>query len=289
MLEHPLNRGARWAALKRYFSWQLGSRIVHGDVLVSFVDKTVLQVCPGMTGATGNIYTGLHEFEDMSFLLHLLRENDLFVDIGANVGSYTILAGGCCGCSCISVEPIKTTFQMLDNNINVNKISDHVRALNMGVGKEAGVLRFTTGLDTVNHVLSETESVDNAEEVPVNSLNALLEGEEPILIKIDVEGFETNVIEGADNILSRTSLLAVIMELNGSGDRYGFNETELHNKMLSFGFETYTYSPFERLLVSLNGVASHSGNTLYVRNIAAVESRIKKAKEYWIANVVTSI
>ena len=73
ILQHPLNRTARRAALKRWFKWQVGSRLVPGDVLVPFVNNTVLVVSPGMTGATQNIYTGLHEFEDCGFLLHLLR------------------------------------------------------------------------------------------------------------------------------------------------------------------------------------------------------------------------
>ena len=47
----------------------------------------------GMTGATGNVYCGLHEFEDMALVLHALRPRDLFVDVGANVGSYTVLGG----------------------------------------------------------------------------------------------------------------------------------------------------------------------------------------------------
>jgi hypothetical protein len=85
VLAHPLNRANKWAALMRYFRWQFGSRLVPGDVLVPFVDKTLLRICPSMTGATGNIYAGLHEFEDMAFVLHLLRENDLFVDVGANI------------------------------------------------------------------------------------------------------------------------------------------------------------------------------------------------------------
>ncbi len=46
ILTHPLNRANKWAALKRYFRWQLGSRLVPGDVLVSFVDKTFLRVRP---------------------------------------------------------------------------------------------------------------------------------------------------------------------------------------------------------------------------------------------------
>lgn len=106
MLNHPLNQGSIRSTLKRFLYWQLGSRLVMGDVLVPFVDNTLLRVRPGMTGATCNIYVGLHEFEDMAFVLHLLRSGDLFVDIGANIGSYTVLAGGAVGAKCISVEPI---------------------------------------------------------------------------------------------------------------------------------------------------------------------------------------
>lgn len=289
ILDHPLNRANRWATLKRYFRWQIGSRLVRGDVLVPFVDKTFLKVRPGMTGATGNIYVGLHEFEDMAFVLHLLREYDLFVDIGANIGSYTILAGGAVGAQCVSVEPIKSTFYLLEENINLNRLSAHVQALNMGIGKEKGVLKFTAGLDTVNHVLSDSEQVDNVVDVPIVPLNELLENQEPSLIKIDVEGFETNVIASADKVLSKPSLLAVIMELNGSGERYGFDEKPLHEKMLSFGFNTYTYSPLDRQLIFLEGQKSDSGNTLYVRNIDEVESRLKSAQQYWIANAARTV
>jgi hypothetical protein len=43
-----------------------------------------------MTGATGNVYYGLHEFQDMAFVTHYLREGYLFADIGANIGSYSV-------------------------------------------------------------------------------------------------------------------------------------------------------------------------------------------------------
>jgi hypothetical protein len=40
-----------------------------------------------MTGATQNLYCELHEYNDMAFLLHFLREEDSFADVGANIGS----------------------------------------------------------------------------------------------------------------------------------------------------------------------------------------------------------
>jgi hypothetical protein len=63
-------------------------------VVVPFVGDTRLLVARGMRGATGNVYVGLHEFEEMAFALHALRPSSRFIDVGANVGSYTVLAAG---------------------------------------------------------------------------------------------------------------------------------------------------------------------------------------------------
>jgi FkbM family methyltransferase len=233
-----------------------------------------------MTGATQNIYTGLHEFEDMAFVLHALRENDVFVDIGANIGSYTVLAGAVVGARCIAFEPIPTTYHHLIQNINLNGISKVVDAQNSGIGSEDGELKFTSGLDTVNHVITESEDKTDSISVPVKSLDSAVGGQFPTIIKIDVEGFESNVIEGASEVLAQESLLAVVMELNGSGSRYGFDERILHKKMLDFGFETFTYSPFARKLIPLNGKNMKSSNTLYLKNREEVQSRVKSARPF---------
>ena len=90
---HPLNRKKPIAGLLRFVDWQIRSR-VQGEVTHPWVGGTKLAVRKGMTGATGNIYCGLHEFPDMAFVLHALKTTDVFLDIGANVGAYTILASG---------------------------------------------------------------------------------------------------------------------------------------------------------------------------------------------------
>lgn len=76
------------------------------EVQFDWIEGARLMVRNGMTGATGNIYCGLHEFTDMSFVLHLLRPDDLFVDVGANIGSYTVLGKVCKtpGQTCLSAE-----------------------------------------------------------------------------------------------------------------------------------------------------------------------------------------
>jgi len=73
---------------------------------------------------------------------------------------------------------------------------------------------------------------------------------------------------------------AVIMELNGSGSRYGFDESAIHMRMRDYGFNTFVYMPFERVLSPLNGKNARSGNTLYIRNIDRVKKRLATAPKF---------
>lgn len=281
---HPLNQGRKLSAILGFIRWQVASRIIDSAIAINFVNGTRLLTSNGMTGATGNIYTGLHEFEDMAFIMHLLRARDGFVDVGANVGSYTVLASGAVGANTISIEPVPSTFLHLLDNINLNAISGKVSALNVGVGSEQGVLKFTAVLDTVNHVVATSEESAETIEVEVKTLDDILEGFEPTLIKIDVEGFETNVIAGARKTLSNPSLLSVIMELNGSGSRYGFDEESLHTVMLDYGFTTFKYDPLKRHLIPSNWQSQNVGNMLYIRNTDQVIERITSAPKFTTNN-----
>jgi len=253
---------------------------VPGPVAVDFVNNTKLLVTPGMTGATGNIYAGLHEFYDMAFALHLLRQDDLFVDVGANVGVYTVLATSV-GAKTISIEPIEHAFEHLGRNVRLNNISTRVDARNIGVSSKKGTLKFTTGFDTVNHVVNGNgQNGSGVCEVRVDTLDNVVAGLEPLLLKIDVEGFETEVISGASGVLSKQSLLAVIMELNGSGQRYGFDEDRLYSRMINYGFTSYEYDPHDRSLKELNAKNDRGGNTIFVRDAQEVRLRLREASAF---------
>jgi FkbM family methyltransferase len=253
---------------------------MRGPIAVPYTAKTWLLMQRGMMGATGNYYCGLHEFQDMTFVLHLLRPEDLFVDIGANVGSYTILASGHVGARSITVEPLPATFDKLRRNIRYNDIDELVTLHNSGLGATEESLRFTTALDVVNHVATDSDSDAETVEVPVVRLDNLLSGLEPLCLKIDVEGFEHKVLDGGMSVLKNPNVRAVLMELNGSGDRYGFDEGELHQRMLDIGFLPFAYDPWNRSLRQLSGRNESSGNnTLYLRDLDYVQERLSTAGE----------
>jgi FkbM family methyltransferase len=282
ILRHPLNTGASWAALKRYVKWQIGSRLVSGPVLVPFVNDSVLIVSPGMTGATQNIYTGLHDFNDCGFLLHLLREDDLFVDIGANVGIYTVLAGRAVGARAVAIEPVPQTFEKLCSNLRINRLDDRTHTYNIGLGRSDDTLRFTVDKDTTNHVITDTAWTGPSISVPVRTLDAVLNGQTPALIKIDVEGWESEVLAGAEATLRQPSLLALIVEMNGADTAFNPNEQSVHANLLGNGFAPHAYDPFTRSLKALPSKHLGASNTIYARQATQLQSRLDNAAPFQV-------
>ncbi|HMX39150.1 MAG TPA: FkbM family methyltransferase [Saprospiraceae bacterium] len=271
--KHPLNRDQPWSALWRFVRWNLSSRLMPYPIIYPMTPKSKIIVGRKLTGALINLYCGLVEYEDMFFALHFLRKGDLFVDIGANVGSFTLLASAEVGARTIAAEPLPSTFQHLIDNVRINDIESLVDAHNIGLGGQQGVLKFTQSLDTINHVAREGET--GTVDVPVDTLDHLLEGKDPTLLKIDVEGFETEVVRGAGATLQNPALQAVIIELNGLGSKYGYDEREVHAQLLSLGFASCSYDPATRLLSPAGLKGIH--NTLYVRNFDLVQKRVSEA------------
>ena len=103
---HPLNANGRLSGIGRFARWQIATRLLPGAaVAIPFTDRARLLVSRGMYGATQNVYCGLNDFEDMSFLVHYLRQDDVLWMVGANIGAYTVLAGAAAGARTYAFEP----------------------------------------------------------------------------------------------------------------------------------------------------------------------------------------
>ena len=283
---HPLNKNNRLGSIWRVISWQIASRILNLPIMLPFVNETQLIAKRGMIGATGDWYCGLREYEDMGFLLHMLQPGDLFVDVGANIGSYSILAGSCEGVNVLAIEPIPSAFLRLQKNIKVNELDNKVNALNIGLADQKGTIHFTSNLDILNHVLPTNEKNLPSIEVNVYKLDDVLNEKSPTVIKIDVEGYESQVLSGAENVINNSSLIAVILELNNSGLRYGKEDIDIHKLLISKGFESFDYDPLKHKLKSLEGKFKsksntlYSRNTLYLRKIDEIQRRISRKNTF---------
>jgi len=281
LLNHPLGKKHPVKTLLRFLVWQLQAALAPGKLVVkTFISPVKFYARKGLTGITGNIYAGLHEFDDMAFLLHFLRPEDSFFDIGANVGSYTLLASGVCRANSTAIEPVASTFEILSKNIELNKLQAKVSLVNAVAGGVASTIVFTQNEDTGNHVVSADESKADSAELPVITIDSLLTKNTPALIKMDVEGYETEVLKGMLKTLNSASLKVIIIELNGSGGRYGFDESKIHDLLISNGFKPYNYNAFNRQLNRLESYGSY--NTIYCRDMDFVIDRVKNAKAFKI-------
>jgi FkbM family methyltransferase len=275
LVKSPLSFTNKLKSIFRFIKWQISQSINQFPIVYPFTENSKLLIKKSMTGATGNLYYGLDEFYDMGFLLHLLREDDVFVDVGANIGSYTILASAEIGAKSISVEPAPSTFGFLTDNISLNNIGDLVEMHNIALADNNGLIKFTETQDTVNHVATDNDK--DVIEVQVDTLDNIIKATNPCLIKIDVEGYESEVLKGASETLKNPFLKALIVELNGSGKRYGYDDKNVHKKLIDNGFRPYKYNPLSRSL----SLAETFGNlnTIYIRDIDFVSKRVSEARK----------
>ena len=273
---HPLVADAELQAIFRFVKWQIKSRIFRRDFIHRWVAESKFYVKNGETGLTQNIYVGLHEFSDMCFLLHLLRKEDQFIDVGSNSGSYSILAGSVIGARVLALEPIPSTYIRLVANFNLNCIESPSETMNIALGSLPGSVYMTSSFDTTNQIVFDQDSVQSIK-VDIKTLDLVASDLVPTLIKIDVEGWEAEVIRGGFETLQNPSLVALILELNESGERYGFFDRDILEVLSDFGFRPYSYDPFRRTLQQLPGKNPGGGNTIFIKNKEEVIRKLKTA------------
>jgi FkbM family methyltransferase len=219
-----------------------------------------------MTGATGNLYCGLHEFFDMMLLLHFLRGNDLFLDIGSNIGSYAILASGGCGASTWAFEPDPDAVTSLKRNVELNSLQRLITVQNIALGRSDCSVPFTVGHDTVNRVANLSDL--DVRMVRQRPLDSVIEGRSPAMMKLDVEGYEEEVMAGANKTLENPALKIVVIETVTPNIRTQLNRN---------GFVEANYEPFSRDLQHgprTCGIA----NVLFVRDWEFVTQRLSTAR-----------
>jgi FkbM family methyltransferase len=274
--EHPLNRSHKIAAAFRFIKWQMLLRHANASgahLVAPYLGNLKLLVKKGQTGITGNLYSGLQEFEEMGFVIHFLRENDLFFDIGANAGIYTILASGIKKAHSHSFEPIPGTFHFLKNNIAINNLEARTTLYNMGVGRDEGYLSFSADRDVMNKVVAEGYS-GAVEKVRVISFDHMFSGmvNKPAMIKIDTEGFEDQVILGAVNVLRNENVKVVLLEMN--------KPEVIHHLLTEIGFQPYSYDVFKRELTEAR--YDVAANLIYIRDREFVKQRISTSEKITI-------
>ncbi|MCX6283376.1 MAG: FkbM family methyltransferase [Bacteroidetes bacterium] len=173
-----------------------------------------------------------YEWEVKQFFLKHYKEYSVFLDIGANIGIYSILMAQK-GLICHAFEPMPENYQAMLTNISLNNLEDNIRSHNYALGCEDCSSEFifekvNTGASRLATQVSEYKGPKNSKEIinlKIFRLDAITAGlgilhDEKILIKMDAEGMEDMILLGAIEFLkSHRNILLVMEKKHQSIDR----------------------------------------------------------------------
>jgi FkbM family methyltransferase len=229
---HPSNSGQRLRALLRAARYQAQARLLGRRALARLGERSRLWVDPHRTAASMVLYANPPDLAEMLVWRRALRHGGLFVDVGANIGTYTIWAAEQ-GADVIALEPAADTFGLLEENIALNGY--RVTAVRAAAGDHCGSARFTAGLDAGNSIAPDGPVVTDL--VTVDSLI----GERRVTgMKVDVEGFEIDVLRGAARALADRRIDLIQIEWNhASAFAVGTDRRPIVDLLAQHGYRLY--------------------------------------------------
>lgn len=234
----------------------------------------------------------LPDWPEMPIWRSVLGPGDLFVDVGANVGLYSLLASEC-GARVLCVEPASDMAAALEENLVLNGV--HTAE----VHRVALLDRTTTvsfgGPDPNRRRVAVDGSADDqplrvADVVPATTLDELLAGRVPRGMKIDVEGVERLVLEGAAATLALATLEIVQLEWNSTSyEALGEDRTPVAGLLSGVGFRFFQWDPSTRVLQGFGTEAPPYGRDVFGVRGTAIElfagwSSASKASRRWLAD-----
>jgi FkbM family methyltransferase len=184
------------------------------------------------TAGSKVVYANPPDYPEMLVWANVLKPGDLFVDVGANIGTYTIWAGEL-GARVIAVEPAADTFALLRENVSLNGYP--VEMFQLAAGARSGTGTFTSGRDSLNRL-------DPAGDVKVNviTVDDLLHGRGATGVKIDVEGYELEVLRGCVEALAAQRIHLLQIEWNRSSEAaVGTDRGPIADLLARFGYRLY--------------------------------------------------
>lgn len=237
-----------------------------------------------------------HNFEllERKFVNHFLRPGDIFVDVGANIGLFTAIAAKLVGKKGLvyAFEPCSLTYDRLKYNVKLNKFSN-VKCNQIALSDrncEQDMVLSLDGFDAWNSLAKPTAGESFSSEV-INTMRwddfAIqhdLQGK-VTLMKIDVEGWETFVLSGGTQTLSREDAPTLLVEFTEKAAKTANSSCqELYQKLEHLGYKMFVFNPESKKLIpySFQSDRPHI-NLIATKQPRTIEARLQTTKKsFWL-------
>jgi FkbM family methyltransferase len=146
-----------------------------------------------------------YEPEVWQALMSAVRVGDVIADVGSYVGLYTIALAQRVGATgrIVAFEPDDSNYRSLKEHVELNRVADRVTLVRAAVGEREGVADLESNLDS-SFISGDIASSKNNKRAKVEclTLDGYFADKKLDLLKIDVEGYEEKVLEGATSLLT---------------------------------------------------------------------------------------
>ena len=222
------------------------------------------------------MYNWMIDWEEFNLIKKFVAKNDLCIDVGANMGYYTIWFSKFSN-NIYSFEPNPVNYNRLKRNIAVNNSFDSAKTFEVALGEKDDTAVLTKNLDIKNHILP-FDSVEGGDVVALKRLDSIL-SENKITdiayLKIDVEGFEIDVLKGLGDYFINHKVDIIQIEINSAikNSAYSLND------FLSFiGINNYKLYSYNFILnVMENQVfTTDRENYFLISRIEEINERLKR-------------
>lgn len=182
------------------------------------------------------------EPNETSIIFHNLKEGDVFIDVGANIGYYTLLASKKVGITghVYSFEPETENYELLKQNIILNNLQN-VTVEKKAVANKPGRMKlYLNPTNKGDHSLRDDKMNRDYQEVDVISLDDYFKDKKINFIKIDVQGADVLVIKGAKGIMSNNPNILIVSEFSTMNFRkMNTDPKEYLDELSKMGFVFY--------------------------------------------------
>ena len=291
IINHPLNVNNKFESLLRFFSFNL-KKILKKKIIFSWVEESKLIYDNTKIEKLSqrqiklNYYLGMAECKDMIFLIHCLKKDDIFIDCGANLGLYTILASKVIGSDTIAFEPHPETVKKFVSLLNINNITSKVKIIPKAVGDKIDKANFSNRNDALRRKIIQEKNYekDNVIQVGMTTLDYELKDiRKDFIIKMDLEGYEYNALKGALSILQYKNLKAIIIEINKD------KHNSINQLLYTFNFFPIEYYPQKRQIKISEENSENKLNLIFIRDFEKIESYCISSQSFKINPVNVKI
>jgi len=209
------------------------------------VGNAIVMINPRDPVISGALTFGVYEKSEILLMQQICKLGQVVIDIGANVGLYTAIAGSLVGSEglVISVEPEPESIRFLHKTVSANGLKNTriVQAAASNVNGQAKL--FTSSVNRGDHRMYRNKNADGNIEVATLKLDDYLEKQgihSADIIKIDVQGFEGHVIAGIEKTIRHSPHLIMLMEFWPMGlYSVGSDPRELLQQLENLGLSIY--------------------------------------------------